>query len=30
MVKNETAKRYITENLSDSGSCFNCSSDYGS
>ena len=30
MVKNETTKRYITENLSNSGSYFNCSSDYGS
>ena len=29
MVKNET-KRYITENLFDSDSYFNCNSDYGS
>ena len=29
MVKNET-KRYITENLFDSDSYFNCNSDFGS
>ena len=29
MVKNET-KRYITEDLFDSNSYFNCNSDYGS
>ena len=30
MVKNETTKRYITEDLFDSDSYFNCNSDYGS
>ena len=30
MVKNETTKRYITGNLFDSDSYFNCNSDFGS
>ena len=29
MVKNETTKRFITKNVFDSDSYFNCNSDYG-